>query len=641
MLLHSIRMHYNENDDCEGLRDLGKIKMIPLQQKRIDLITHRMNSITNIADHLEQLDQRFFWYRLSAFLGAWVLAILTRFLFPGAAWIWVLVGMFVVFLVVVYFHRRLDGQRQRYQNAQEWLTQQVARAKLDWEHIPEISNQPVNPDHPFMNDLNLVGEQSLLQLIDTCVSRGGQERLHAWFLQPDINYDSITQRQNLVKELEELTGFRTRLMLIGWQIRQAFKGLWDDQRTFHWLSSHTPQKSIKRLLILLTSLAGLNYVLLALNLFAGWQAFWQFSLILYLGVYFFQYRTYQSTFQDAYQLSKDLQPLEKCLVFLETYPARQGSQLARLLSPLRKSDQKPSSYLRKIVMISSAASLQNNQILSLLVNALMPWDLFFAYVLDGFKQQLNQHLSAWLDVWYQAEGLTALANFAYLNPEYEFPHIQESITKPVFTSQALGHPLITKTEKVVNDFSFADLGEVALISGSNMSGKSTFLRTLGVNLTLAYAGTVVNSSHMQLSILRLFTCIQVSDSLKDGFSYFYAEVRRLKQLLNWLEESESLAVYYLIDEIFQGTNHEERRIGSLAYLKALVNANGVGAISTHDIELSKLADVELRIHNYNFQDSVVEGKMSFDYRLRPGPSPTTNALKIMAIEGLPVEEKSS
>jgi len=307
-----------------------------------------------------------------------------------------------------------------------------------------------------------------------------------------------------------------------------------------------------------------------------------------------------------------------------------------LLSAVKQSDQKPSSYLRKIVMISSAASLQNNQILSLLVNALMPWDIFFAYILDGFKQQLNHHLPAWLGIWYQAEGLTALANFAYLNPEYQFPVIRESITQPVLMAEGLGHPLIAKSAKVVNDFSFSNLGEVALISGSNMSGKSTFLRTLGVNLTLAYSGTVVNASQMQLSILRLFTCIQVSDSLKDGFSYFYAEVRRLRKLLSWLEERESMAVFYLIDEIFQGTNHEERRIGSLAYLKALVNANGVGAISTHDIELSKLADVEMRIHNFNFQDSVVEGKMSFDYCLRPGPSPTTNALKIMAIEGLPV-----
>ena len=604
---------------------------------RIRRLQQRLQSITTIAEQLKRIDQRFFWYRLSAFAGAWVLAILTRFLFLGWMWVWVLAGMILVFLVVVFFHRHLDQQRLQYQSAQAWLQVQLARAQLQWDLIPEIPAQPPNPDHPFMNDLNLVGERSLLQLMDTCATQGGRNLLHSWFLQPDSKITAIQNRQNLVKELVELSGFRTQMMLSGWQIRHDFKGLWDDAGILRWLKSHEPNRSIKRLLVLLSALAGLNYVLLALNLLAGWPPYWQFSLILYLGVYFFQYRSYQSTFADAYQLSKDLQPLEKSLVYLETYPARQGSDLGALLSPLKKPGQRPSAYLKKIVMISSAASLQNNQILSLLVNALLPWDVIFATILDGFRQQLSQYLPIWLDVWYQAEGLTALANYAYLNPEYHFPVIHAMTADPLFSAQGLGHPLIPRTEKVVNDFSFHQIGEVALISGSNMSGKSTFLRTLGINLTLAYAGTVVNASHMQCAILRLFTVIQVSDSLKDGFSYFYAEVRRLRALLNWLEDQNNTPVFYLIDEIFQGTNHEERRIGSLAYLNALVNANGVGAISTHDIELSKMAESELRIHNYNFQDSVVDGKMSFDYRLRPGPSPTTNALKIMAIEGLPVE----
>lgn len=604
------------------------------------MLKQRLQAINTITENLKRIDQRFFWYRLAAFVSAWVLAILTRLLFPGSAWIGVLVGMILVFLGVVFFHRRLDQQRMQYQNTQEWLQEQLARATLDWNLIPKIYAQPANSDHPFMNDLNLVGERSLVTLIDTCATRGGQKLLHSWFLEPDLEFEVIRKRQNLVKELAELSGFRTRLMLSGWQIRRDNKGLWDDKGVLGWLKRQTPNKSIKRLLILLSILAGLNYVLLALNLLAGWQPYWQFSLILYLGVYFFQYRNYESTFQDAYQLSKDLQPLEKSLVYLETYLAKRGSRLEDLLSVVKKSGQRPSVSLRKIVMISSAASLQNNQILSLLINALLPWDIIFATILDSFKQQLSQYLPAWLDVWYQAEGLTALANYAYLNPEYQFPELNATIASPLFSTKRLGHPLITKSEKVLNDFLFNQVGEVALISGSNMSGKSTFLRTLGINVSLAYAGTVVNASHMQLPILRLFTCIQISDSLKDGFSYFYAEVRRLRTLLTWLEDSHNIPVFYLIDEIFQGTNHEERRIGSLAYLKALVNANGVGAISTHDIELSKMAESELRIHNYNFQDSVVDGKMKFDYRLRSGPSPTTNALKIMALEGLPIEVKT-
>jgi DNA mismatch repair ATPase MutS len=181
-------------------------------------------------------------------------------------------------------------------------------------------------------------------------------------------------------------------------------------------------------------------------------------------------------------------------------------------------------------------------------------------------------------------------------------------------------------------------GEVALITGSNMSGKSTFLRTVGVNLALAYAGAPVNAAKLDLHLMRLFTCIQVADSLADGFSYFYAEVHRLKRLLDQMKINDSVPLFYLIDEIFRGTNNRERRIGSRAYVQALANSAGVGIISTHDLELAKLAIESNSILNYNFRDDVIEGKMVFDYCLRPGPSPTTNALKIMELEGLPVDQ---
>ena len=170
-----------------------------------------------------------------------------------------------------------------------------------------------------------------------------------------------------------------------------------------------------------------------------------------------------------------------------------------------------------------------------------------------------------------------------------------------------------------------------------MSGKSTFLRTLGINQVLAFAGAPVNASKMKTGLLRLFTCIQVSDSLADGFSYFYAEVRRLKILLDLLKDDDPLPVFYLIDEIFRGTNNQERRIGSQSYLRALIRAKGSGVVSTHDLELAKLSDMHSNIINFHFRDDVREGKMHFDYQLRPGPSPSTNALKIMKNEGLPID----
>ncbi len=201
----------------------------------------------------------------------------------------------------------------------------------------------------------------------------------------------------------------------------------------------------------------------------------------------------------------------------------------------------------------------------------------------------------------------------------------------------MGHPLIEEEQKVVNDFAMHNLGDIVLITGSNMSGKSTFLRTLGINLCLAYAGAPVNAQSFSTSLFRVFTTIKVSDSVTEGYSYFYAEVRRLRALLDELQRPDRCPLFFLIDEIFKGTNNRERLIGSRAYIRALVGKNCAGAISTHDLELVKLADELPGITNYHFREDVVNGKMVFEYKLLPGPSPTTNALKIMQLEGLPIE----
>ncbi len=192
-------------------------------------------------------------------------------------------------------------------------------------------------------------------------------------------------------------------------------------------------------------------------------------------------------------------------------------------------------------------------------------------------------------------------------------------------------------QKVVNDFSILKQGEIDIITGSNMSGKSTFLRTVGINLCLAYAGGPVNASLFQTSLFRIFTCIRINDSVTEGYSYFYAEVKRLRTLLTEVESDNSMPIFFLIDEIFKGTNNRERRIGSESYISALVGKKCLGLISTHDLELVTLEENLPDIRNYHFKEDVLDGQMVFDYQLREGPCPTTNALKIMQMEGLPID----
>jgi DNA mismatch repair ATPase MutS len=201
----------------------------------------------------------------------------------------------------------------------------------------------------------------------------------------------------------------------------------------------------------------------------------------------------------------------------------------------------------------------------------------------------------------------------------------------------LGHPLLNPASKVCNDFELDHDRRIVILTGSNMAGKSTFLRTVGVNLVLAYAGAPVNAKSLRTSLFRIFTCIKVSDSVQDGLSYFYAEVKRLQALLAATEVDDPLPVLFLIDEIFRGTNSRERLIGSRSYIRTLAQGTPVGLVATHDLELIKLGDEIDGVVNQHFREEVREGRMVFDYRLRPGPCPTTNALTIMRLEGLPVE----
>jgi DNA mismatch repair ATPase MutS len=280
--------------------------------------------------------------------------------------------------------------------------------------------------------------------------------------------------------------------------------------------------------------------------------------------------------------------------------------------------------------------------MGLLLNIFLPWDYFFAFLATRFRNRLAIQLPIWLDRLYQLETLISLADYSRSQTGCSFPVISQQ-SPAIFQVEGMAHPLLSPHTRVANDFTLQNLGEVALITGSNMAGKSTFIKAVGANLCLAYAGSAVLASAWHSQPLRLHSCIRISDSISDGFSYFYAEVKCLSSLLSKLNQplSRTSGVYpvlYLIDEIFRGTNNRERLIGSKAYLQAALHGNGAGLVATHDLELAKLAEQNAMVKNYHFCDQVKEDRLVFDYRIRQGASPTTNALRIMAMEGLPVSD---
>ncbi len=611
----------------------------PQKQARKNVLARHLQRLEARLSHLNLLDRRYVLARVIVVVVGGAGSLLAAFWGTGRSGLIVLVASIVVFAGVVFLRRRVDRSRMRFRFARSLVASQLARMSLDWEHIPVPQAIPVEPDHPFAADLDILGERSLHRLLDTATSHGGNQRLASWLLATTPNLDDIHRRQAILRELLPLSGFRRRLALNGLFVKETSRGLWDGEKLLRWLGQRPASRAMRPVLFALLFIAAANLVLFSLNFLAFLPPFWVIGLALYGVIYALAYREYESLWDDATTLGEALDQLRAVLVYLEKYPFLPGGQLDRLCAPFRQAGRRPSPYLRRIVGLISAAGLGNNQLVSFAINLIIPWNLIFAALLERYKKTLRAALPGWLDTWYELEALNSLANFAYLNPGSVFPLVQDGIApdRLVFEAQGLGHPLIPDDMRVCNDFTIGQRGEIAIVTGSNMSGKSTFLRTLGVNLCLAYAGGAVLAARMSVIPFRLFTCIQVSDSLSNGISYFYAEVRRLKALLDALGMESPFPVFYLVDEIFRGTNNRERRIGSRAFVRALVSASGTGVVSTHDLELVHLADELPGIRNFHFREDIRDNRMIFDYSLRPGPCPTTNALRIMALEGLPVE----
>ena len=618
-----------------------------LRTKRLSAIENQINRLEARLARLYGQSGRYAQIRFALFVGGVLLAGLvwwgSRLWWPAAA---VLAIFWAGFVVAVVAHGRVERAILKFQIWQQLKKTQLAQMRLDWAAMPSATVGRTPGQHPFGRDLDLTGEYSLHRLLDSCVSREGSERLRDWLLDPQPDLAQILRRQELVRILAPLHHFRHKLTLSGMLASTGSGGWWDGPRLREWLAGEAADHSLRFILFLTWLLAPLNLLLFAWATVAKMPPYWIPSLVIYAALTLLKWRETAALFNNALILQQGLKKLEEVFAHLERFPLARYAPLAKLCGPFLEPARRPSRKLKQVSRLVIAAGLAQNPVIALLLNLIMPWNLFWAHRLSRYKRDLAQHLPQWTEVWFELEALSALAGFAYLNPDYTFPQIMaydpqatNGADRPLFQAERLGHPLIPQSEKVQNDFIIAEPGQVGLITGSNMAGKSSFLRTVGVNLCLAYAGGPVDAAVFRTNLLRLFSCLNVSDSVTDGISYFYAEVKRLKWLLAELEAADGPPLLYLIDEIFRGTNNRERYIGSRSYIRTLVGQAGAGLIATHDLELVKLADELDQIKNYHFREEVVAGRMAFDYRLRPGPCPTTNALEIMRLEGLPVEER--
>ena len=598
--------------------------------RHVDRIDRRIHS-------LEYWSSRFSNARLVYFVLSVVLIFSIGNIISDAL-LWSLVALLAVpFIWMGMRHATITRTIQAFSHLKAIKNEHIARMKLRWDGIPAPAPIDIDKHHPFADDLNIAGNRSVHQLIDTSIFEGSSELLASWLLTERPNHSEIELRQNLVQELTTLSIFRDRLRVQAQVTKQhASEKDWTMGQMLEWLGIER-NINFNTPLFILSVGAITNVILGTLAILGIIKPFVIVSFVLYLSYYFLQAEKVKGLFDAAFQLDKLLTRFGNILLYVEDFSFGNKPNLKKHCSVFHNKNDRPSTYLKKITRLSAAASVQKNQFLWPVINSILPWDMYYAKKMELLKPELKVRLEEWLSIFHELEALSSIANYAYLNPEYTFAEpIQES-TQTVFKATDMGHPLIPDHQKVTNNFEVTDKGQLFLITGSNMAGKSTFLRTLGLNLCLYFAGAPVNASIFETQLVRIFTSINVKDSLGDGLSHFYAEVRRLKRLLDELNKDDSMPLFFFVDEIFKGTNNKERFLGSTAFLKEVASKKGIGLVSTHDLELAHL-DKELpQLSNWHFEETVKDDKMYFEYKLKPGPCPTTNALRIMEIEGLPVE----
>lgn len=612
---------------------------------RLEQLDRQILRLSRRNERLDEISRKYWNARRAIFVSGIIFA-LALCNFAGSTVAWGLAALvLVLFSVVTIFHTRVRDSMTRNSLLIDIKGVQIARIQLDWNQIPaDDASSDAPKTHPFAWDLDIIGERSVHRLVDSAVTQEGSERLKSWLLDSEPEVQLIRHRQRLVQELKDQNLFRDKLQLLSAIARISTVGPatgrsrsshWNSSSLVEWIQRTPPATSLVPTIIVLTFLSAINLTCIVLAYRDLIPPIWPLAFLLYSGGMLLTQGRIAGAWGDLHELEKALTHFRAVFGYLESRCYQHTPGVAAICSSFLDKDKRPANEMKRLGRLAAALGLRTNPILWLLAHLFVPWDFFFSYRLELVKKEIAHLLPRWLDAWHELEALNSLANFAYLNATYTFPEFSSGTDR--LSACTLGHPLLQPDTKVCNHFQLDEEQKIVILTGSNMAGKSTFLRTVGVNLCLAYAGAPVNAEQLRAPLFRLFTCIKVSDSVQDGLSYFYAEVKRLKALLAEAQLESARPVLFLIDEIFRGTNSRERLIGSRSYIRALSQTSAKGMVATHDLELIKLADEIKAVANFHFREEVREGMMVFDYRLRPGPCPTTNALTIMRLEGLPVD----
>ena len=554
-----------------------------------------------------------------------------------------------LFVVLVVIHSRAFDAKERALAAARFHQRGLARLDGTWRTFTSTGAAYASLDHPFADDLDVFGPSSLFQLLDATETPFGRDALGAWLSVGVAGHSEgsasswqaeIVARHEALRELASEVAWREQLSVEGAVLRTVSP---DPSAFLRWAEGDTPLEVPSLVVVFARVLPLLALAVLLVAPSVGWPKSAAFLVILVELGLSMRYRegvlsTLSAVGTHAGELAR-YGTLFQVAIAERRQATRLQAPLARLVPSGEGSRPSVVREMRSLERLVGFVEARNNEVFRLFIGPVLMWDLNFAILLERWRRRAGRQVRPWFIALGELEAFASLAGFTFDRPDHAWP---QPLPDTKLEAEALGHPLIEASRRIGNDVTLPGPGTALVVTGSNMSGKSTLLRALGVNTVLAQAGAPVAARSFALGQVTLATSMRVRDSLEEGVSHFYAELQKLKRVVDFATKAPPLL--FLLDEILHGTNSRERIIGARAVIRGLVERGALGAVSTHDLGIADLAElVPGAIRNVHFEEQVhPDGTMTFDYCLRTGTVQSSNALRLMHAIGLevPIEEET-
>ncbi|MDO5521380.1 MAG: hypothetical protein Q4G58_12885 [bacterium] len=533
-----------------------------------------------------------------------------------------LLGEIIVFIIVCKFHEKIK-ERIRFEKAMIDINQRnEKRMNGEWTKFKDIGEEFIDHNHPYAMDLDVVGTHSLFQYLNSTQTDYGRRRFANDLLYAQYRKKELKERQQAILELSKQYDWTSRIEYLFSKIgrnQKVTQFIKEIQNPRHFLPNRLLQGLVRVIwiptvsLLLLALLFFDTVSLRAALVLVGLQLLVTMLCRSFVKAYIGVLNTLPKNFLCYNELLNELSKME--------FYASRLVQIKQELTEARQA-------FKELFKLVEKINQSHNLIAAFLLNGFALWNIRNAIALDAWKQQYSKKMEEWFQELGELESIMSFSNLPRVCRTVSLPEYVEQ--KRSFSAKGLGHPLIEEEKRVCNDFSLED--SIYIISGSNMSGKTTFMRTVGINLILAQAGSFVCARGMVFSKLKVITSMRVADDVKEGISTFYAELLRIKKIVDQAHKDKR--TLFLIDEIFRGTNSIDRLKGAEGVLEELSKANVVGMITTHDLDVCNLEKFYNNIRNVSFHEQYVNGEIRFDYKLKYGRSKTTNAQFLLKKVGI-------